>query len=67
MPSCKVLHVLFHFGDHILGESALCAICYIITMQPQIIIGIMLDKQPLYIKGVDDSDKGATNCYLGGK
>ena len=27
----------------------------------------MLDKQPLYIKGVDDSDKGATNCYLGGK
>jgi hypothetical protein len=32
----------------------------------QIIIGILLDKQPLYIKGVDDAEKGATNCYLGG-
>jgi hypothetical protein len=33
----------------------------------QIIIGILLEHQPLYIKGVEDPDKGAQACYLGGR
>ena len=32
-----------------------------------IVIGILLQKQPLYIKGVMHPAEAAQNCYLGGK
>jgi hypothetical protein len=32
----------------------------------QFIVGAMVENQPLYVEGLDDSEKGSKACYIGG-
>lgn len=58
--------MIFPFDCHVHTGAKCCSIFSVAGLIFLLIIGSLLQKQPLYIKGPTDSAAAAQSCYQGG-